>query len=90
MDLSHVYDLLRLSLRCTLRFKSKPLCRLNFDGITIAYNRETLSEFSGLFIFNKAGDKAMEIYFEKLVRENFRFGRMCSCNFIQFIEIHTH
>ena len=44
-----VQDLLRSSFRCTLRFKSKLLCRLIFGGITIAYNRETLSESFGIF-----------------------------------------
>ena len=49
VDLSHVQDLLRFFFRCTLRFKSKPLCRLTFGGITIAYNRETSSESLGIF-----------------------------------------
>lgn len=56
VDLLHMYDLLRLSFRCTLHFKNKPLCHLNFGGITIVYNRETLSESPGLF-FYKAGNQ---------------------------------
>lgn len=48
VDLSHVQDLLRLSFRCILRIKSKPLCRLNFGGVAIAYNRETSSESLGI------------------------------------------
>ena len=51
VDLPHVRGLLRLSLRCALRIKSKPLCRLNFGGITIAYNRETSPESLGLFFY---------------------------------------
>lgn len=49
VDLSHVKVLLRSPFRCTFRFKSKPLCRLTFGGITIAYNREISSESLGIF-----------------------------------------
>ena len=32
VDLSHVQDLLYSYFRCTLSFKSKPLCHLTFGG----------------------------------------------------------
>lgn len=50
VDMSHVHDLPLSSFRCALRFKSKPLRRLNFGGITIAYNRETSREPIGIFL----------------------------------------
>ena len=53
MDFQHVHDLLRIFFRCILRSKSETLYRLNLGGITIAYNRETLSESSGFYFYKK-------------------------------------
>lgn len=75
----HAHDLLRLSFRCILRIKSGPLYRLSRGGITVTFNRETSHRSFPVYFFERQVIP-MAYYFEKLVRENFRFGRMCPCH----------
>lgn len=73
----HVHDLLRKLFRYVLHHKGKTLCRIKFRGVYSACYRETLSE-SPDFFTGKV-QRIMDNYFERLVRANFRFGRMCRC-----------
>lgn len=74
VDLSHVQDLLHLSFRCILRIKSKPLCRLNFGGIAIAYQP---GDFVGVSRYNfyKAGNYLWKIILKNSSERISSFGQ---------------
>ena len=75
MDLLHIHEFLCVCFRYLLHLRGRPLC-----GINLLLNRFRLlpGDFVGVsrFLFCKAGNQAMKKLFEKLLRANFRFGRM--------------
>ena len=70
----HVFKCSRI--RLGLSFKSTSRYRLNDRQDSVTYQPGRQIESSGLFDFCKKGIKTMKHYFQELVRENFRFGRM--------------
>lgn len=72
MDLLYVQDFWRVHVRTVLPKRRKTMYRIKLRN-HFAFNRETL-ESTG-FLFNLRGVN-MKVYFEELLRANFRFGRM--------------
>ena len=75
-DLLYVHDFPHIFIWQVLHMWGKTPYRMIWMRNDIALNREPFQR--SRFIILKAGN-TMENYFEKLVRANFRFGRMWCC-----------
>lgn len=73
----HVY--LHACFRYVLHSKGETHYCIILCGLYDAYYRETSSEPPGFYFFRKEKE-SMIMIFERLVRANYRFGRMCRNN----------